>query len=63
MNDSLKWAVEVMKDDVRLYFAPFRGAIRGAIEEVRLELVRRRQRDDRYDAQAENLAGLDCDKP
>jgi hypothetical protein len=40
MNEWLAWAKDVFKDDVRLYFAPFRGAVRGAIEEVRKEVNR-----------------------
>jgi hypothetical protein len=40
MNEWLVWAKDVFIDDVRLYFAPFRGAIRGAIEEVKKEVNR-----------------------
>jgi hypothetical protein len=43
MNEWIQWAVNVFKDDARLYFAPLRGAIKGAIAEVRLEMNRPRR--------------------
>jgi hypothetical protein len=44
MNEWIQWAVDVFRDDARLYFAPLKGAVKGAIAEVRMELNRPRRR-------------------